>query len=198
MAQLPDLIAPGLKVLFCGINPGACAAERGHHFLGRGNRFWRVLHLAGFTPALIDARDDRYILDHGCGITAAVSRPTTRASELDRQEFELGKAELVGKLERYRPAFIAFLGKPAFEAMFNVRAAPWGLQAESVGATAIWIVPNPSGLNRGFSLDDLVRDYAALRRVAFGESGATAPGRSGRGAHRAGGPAANRTCGPRP
>jgi len=170
MAQLPDLIAPGLTVLFCGINPGACAAERGHHFLGRGNRFWRVLHLAGFTPQLIDARQDSGLLDHGCGITAAVSRPTARASELARHEYRLAKDELLARLDRYRPAFIAFiafLGKPAFEAMFDIRAAPWGPQPEPIHASSAWILPNPSGLNRGFSLDALVTAYAALQRAAF-------------------------------
>ena len=168
MAQLPDLIAPGLTVLFCGINPGACAAERGHHFLGRGNRFWRVLHLAGFTPHQVDARQDRSLLEHGCGITAAVSRPTARADELARHEYGLAKGELLGKLDRYRPAFIAFLGKPAFEAMFELRGAPWGPQAEAIHGSAAWILPNPSGLNRGFSLDALVSSYAALQRAAFG------------------------------
>lgn len=167
MKKLPDLIAPGLRVLFCGINPGACAAERGHHFLGRGNRFWRVLHLAGFTPHLIDAMDDRSILGYGCGITSAVSRPTVRADELARDEYQLAKGHLVEKLARFRPAHIAFLGKPAFEAMFDVRESAWGLQGTTIEGAAVWILPNPSGLNRGFSLGDLVRDYAALHRAAF-------------------------------
>lgn len=170
MAQLPDLIASNLSVLFCGINPGACAAERGHHFLGRGNRFWRVLHLSGFTPELIDAKEDKTLLEFGCGVTAAVSRPTARANELVRHEYLLAKRDLLKKLERCRPAHVAFLGKPAFEAMFAVRGAAWGLQAEAIGGTAVWVLPNPSGLNRGFSMDDLVFEYAALHRAAFGEA----------------------------
>jgi len=164
MKTLPDVISPGLRVLFCGINPGAGAVQRGHHFHGRGNRFWRVLLAAGFTPGLIDATDDRTLLQHGCGITAAVARPTARASELSREEFRRGRRALFGKVERYRPAYLAFLGKPAFEAMFDVRGAAWGLQAQAIAGTAIWLLPNPSGLNRSFSLDALTDAYAALRR----------------------------------
>ena len=162
-APLPDLIAHDLTVLFCGINPGAYAAERGHHFLGQGNRFWRVLHLAGFTPQLIHAANDRLLLEQGCGITSAVSRPTARAAELAKREYLLAKESLVAKVKLYRPAYLAFLGKAAFEAMFDVQRAPWGAQAESIGETAIWLLPNPSGLNRGFSMDDLVSAYGALR-----------------------------------
>ncbi len=150
-------------MLFCGINPGAYAAKHGHHFLGHGNRFWRVLYLAGFTPELIHATHDRTLIAHGCGITSAVGRPTARAADLAKLEYLQAKQALVTKVLEYRPARLAFLGKAAFEAMFEVRHPAWGLQAQTIAETAIWLLPNPSGLNRGFSLEDLVEAYRALR-----------------------------------
>ena len=163
--SLPDLLKPGLKAVFCGINPGARAAEAGHHFLGHSNRFWRVLHLAGFTPGLFRAVDDARLLDHGFGITAAVSRPTVKASQVTRGEFVLAAGALKEKIERFAPSHFAFLGKVAFAGVFNQREVAWGRQQDSIGKTALWVLPNPSGLNRGFSLQDLITAYAALNNA---------------------------------
>jgi TDG/mug DNA glycosylase family protein len=160
--SLPDLLEPGLKAVFCGINPGARAAEAGHHFLGHSNRFWRVLHLAGFTPGLIRAQDDATLLDHGFGITAVVGRPTAKASQVTRSEFVLAAAALKEKIERFAPSHFAFLGKVAFASIFNQREVAWGRQQVSIGNTTLWVLPNPSGLNRGFILQDLVTAYAAF------------------------------------
>src|SRR5262245_14567054 len=88
-AGLADILAPGLAVVFCGLNPGVAAAATGHHFVGRGNRFWRVLHLAGFTPTQIDPMHDTSILSLGYGLTAVVARPTASAEEVTHDE--LGK-----------------------------------------------------------------------------------------------------------
>jgi double-stranded uracil-DNA glycosylase len=164
--QLPDLLAEDLDVVFCGINPALSAAQAGHHFSNRSNRFWRVLHLAGFTPHLIHPENDRTILHHGCGLTAAVERPTVRASELARHEFHAAAEALERKTRKYHPRFLAFLGKPAFAAIFNKSSVGWGRQSLTFGGAEVWVLPNPSGLNRAFSLDALVTAYRELRIVS--------------------------------
>ncbi|MFL9877727.1 G/U mismatch-specific DNA glycosylase [Herbaspirillum rhizosphaerae] len=162
---LPDILAPGLDVIFCGINPGMRAAETGHHFMGRSNRFWKTMHLSGFTPSLIDPLDDRKILEHRCGLTTVVERPTARADELLRDEFISSSATLREKIERLKPRCVAFLGKPAYQVISGNPKVAWGKQAELFGGAMVWLLPNPSGLNRGFSLDDLVQAYEELRRA---------------------------------
>ncbi|MEY4580717.1 MAG: hypothetical protein RL701_5420 [Pseudomonadota bacterium] len=107
---LPDIIGPSLSVLFCGINPGAQAAASGHHFVGRGNRFWKTLHLAGFTPHQIDPQYDRGLLDYGYGLTTVVGRATARADQVAKHEFVGAAAALEDKLQHYKPRCVAFLG----------------------------------------------------------------------------------------
>ena len=165
MLRLPDLLSKGLDVVFCGINPALSAAQAGHHFSSRSNRFWRVLYLAGFTPHLIPSESDRTILQYGCGLTAAVERPTVSASELASHEFHEAAEELERKLWRYRPRYLAFLGKPAFAAISRQKKVDWGRQSKELGGVEIWVLPNPSGLNRAFSLDALVFAYRELRNA---------------------------------
>ncbi|WP_241303142.1 G/U mismatch-specific DNA glycosylase [Burkholderia stabilis] len=160
--ELPDLIAPRLDVLFCGINPGMTAAATGHHFAGRSNRFWRVIHLAGFTPAEIAPRDDRAILRYGCGVTAVVKRPTASADQLSRAEFVAAATEFEQKVARYGPRFVAFLGKAAYSALSGQREVAWGLQPARMQRASVWVLPNPSGRNLAFGLDDLVDAYRQL------------------------------------
>src|SRR5580704_9418583 len=117
LQSLPDILEPGLSVVFCGINPGVLAASTGRHFAGRGNRFWRVVHLAGFTPEQISPDDDHTLLQYGCGLTTVVSRPTARADELSPGEFKAAATEFERKIERYAPQYVAFLGKMALSAM---------------------------------------------------------------------------------
>lgn len=167
-SSLPDLLGPGLDVIFCGINPGLSAAESGHHFLGRGNRFWRVLHLAGYTPEQIAPEDDSDLLQYGCGLTTAVGRATAGASELAIDEFFGAQLLLAEKIERYAPRYIAFLGKVAYAAMSHKRVVDWGPQPELFGGASVWVLPNPSGLNRSFSVDDLVCAYRELRLAIDG------------------------------
>ncbi|EZP37855.1 G/U mismatch-specific DNA glycosylase [Janthinobacterium lividum] len=162
---LPDILAPGLQVVFCGLNPGVDAAAAGHHFLGRGNRFWPVLHLSGFTPHLVAPQDDASVLDFGLGLTAAVGRPTSRADQVGADEFAQAAAGLQHKLVLMRPQWIAFLGKAAYAAMTGKRQLAWGEQAERFGGARVWILPNPSGLNRGYSKERLVDAYAELQRA---------------------------------
>jgi TDG/mug DNA glycosylase family protein len=164
-AQLVDLLAENLDVLFCGINPALSAAQAGHHFSNRNNRFWRVVHLAGFTPHLIRSENDHTILHYGCGLTAAVERPTIKASELAHHEFRAAAETLESKVLRYGPRFLAFLGKPAFAAIFNKKSVAWGRQGLTFINAEVWVLPNPSGLNRSFSLDALVSAYQELQKA---------------------------------
>jgi TDG/mug DNA glycosylase family protein len=165
---LPDIIADHLAVLFCGINPGMTAAAIGHHFAGRGNRFWRVIHGAGFTPEEIRPEEDRRILNYGCGLTAVVERPTASADQLSPEEFATAAAAFERRIACFAPRVVAFLGKPAYSALAGRRDIGWGLQAATMGASAIWVLPNPSGRNRAFSLDRLVAAYSELH-AALGE-----------------------------
>lgn len=163
---LPDIIEPGLSVLFCGINPGMRAVAMGHHFDGRGNRFWRVLHLAGFTNEAFRPENDRELLPLGFGLTTAVSRATARADELSKVEIQAVAAQFELKIQHYAPKFIAFLGKMALAEMSGKRDIEWGLQSSRFGGARAWVLPNPSGLNRAFSLDALVSAYRELRIAA--------------------------------
>jgi TDG/mug DNA glycosylase family protein len=164
---LPDIIAGRLNVLFCGINPGMTAAATGHHFAGRSNRFWRVLHLAGFTPEEISPQEDRTILKYGCGVTTVVKRPTASADQLSPKEFISAAAEFERKIARYAPRFVAFLGKAAYSALSGQRELAWGLQPTRMKGAAIWVLPNPSGRNRAFNLDSLVDAYRRLHTASM-------------------------------
>jgi TDG/mug DNA glycosylase family protein len=165
---LEDILAEHLAVVFCGINPGMLAAAQGHHFAGRGNRFWRALHLAGFTHEQVLPENDRTILQYHCGLTAVVDRPTARADQLSRQEFFAAAADFERKIARHAPRFVAFLGKAAYCALSGQRDVPWGLQAKTFGNASVWILPNPSGRNLAFSLEQLVSAYRELY-LAIGE-----------------------------
>lgn len=166
-SRLPDILAGDLAVVFCGLNPALSAAMAGHHFASRSNRFWKTLHLAGFTPELIDPVDDRRILQYGCGLTAVVDRPTVRADQISRQEFKAAHGAFCRKMEPIAPRYLAFLGKAAYSALSGRRDVAWGLQASQFAGSVAWVLPNPSGLNRAFSLDELVRAYRELRLAAF-------------------------------
>src|ERR1700754_4605797 len=123
-----DILAPGLPVVFCGINPSTAAAQSGYNFGSPSNRFWKTLYLAGFTSAQLAAADDRQILRYGCGITAAASRPTPTAAHLTRAELRRADRGLRIKIDHFRPHTIAFLGKAAYGAIRAVSDVSWGLQ----------------------------------------------------------------------
>lgn len=162
---LDDILAGQLAVIFCGINPGMTAAAQGHHFAGRSNRFWRTLHLAGFTPEQVQPENDRTILHYHCGLTAVVERPTARADQLSLHEFTAAAVAFERKIARHAPRFVAFLGKAAYAALSGQREIAWGLQPKTFGNASVWILPNPSGRNRAFSLEQLVTAYRALRET---------------------------------
>ncbi|REC45427.1 G/U mismatch-specific DNA glycosylase [Chryseobacterium pennipullorum] len=157
--MLTDIISPNLKVIFCGINPGLKSADDGHHFSGRSNRFWKVLHQSGFTPHEIEAVQDTSILDFGYGLTTAVARATSRADELSTHEFDYALESFTAKINEFQPKYIAFLGKAAYKAFYKKKDILWGEQSEDFCGARVWVLPNTSGLNRGFSLGDLVTSY---------------------------------------
>jgi TDG/mug DNA glycosylase family protein len=160
---LPDVVAPGLDLLFCGINPSLVSAARGHHFARPGNRFWPALHLAGLTPRRLAPDEDGELLRYGIGVTNVVDRPTRAAAELTTDELRAGAAALADLVAEYRPRVLAILGVTAWRSAFERPRADIGLQPERVGGAATWVVPNPSGLNARFQLPDLARLYGQLR-----------------------------------
>jgi TDG/mug DNA glycosylase family protein len=170
----PDVLAEDLDVIFCGINPAHSASVDGHNFSHRNNRFWAVLHLAGFTDTQLRPEDEQQLLQFGCGITAVVARPTRQASEITVQEFRLARPSFEAKIRQYRPRVTAFLGKPALSAMAGVAQIGWGPQPIAFAGTEAWVLPNPSGLNRGFTRDALVAAYAQLRSALPGRQHRTA------------------------
>jgi TDG/mug DNA glycosylase family protein len=161
---LPDVIAPGLGILFCGINPSLMSAARGHHFARPGNRFWPALHLAGLTPRRLTPDEDQEMLGYGLGVTNVVARPTRTAAELSVAELRAGAAALDELVSRYRPRVLAVLGVTAWRTAFERPKATLGLQPERVGGVETWVAPNPSGLNAHHQLPDLARCYAELSR----------------------------------
>ena len=165
--KVPDVIAPNLRVLFCGINPGLYSARVARHFARPANRFWKTLHQAGFTDTVWEADDQRRLLDVGCGVTNLVARETASADELDTEELVAGGRSLTRKARRYRPAWVAVLGVTAYRAAFAEPAARIGRQERRLADAGVWVLPNPSGLNAHYQLDDLARAFAELRRVAF-------------------------------
>lgn len=158
-----DLIAPGLDVLFCGINPGLYTAATGNHFGRPGNRFWPALHQSRITPRLFSPWEGQELLSLGIGITNMVERTTATAAELSAEEYVAGGKRLEALAARYRPRVIAFLGIGAYRSAFGRKKAPLGLQSETIGTTALWVLPSPSGLNANHQLADLVELFAELR-----------------------------------
>lgn len=159
---LPDILAQNLTVIFVGLNPGKTAAVAGHHFYNRSNRFWRVLHQSGLTPIQIEPENDRSILDYGYGLTTAVARPTRSAAEVSRQEFTASARALGKKVKALKPHAIAFLGKAAYAAITKNPIVDWGRQPEPFADAEVWVLPNPSGLNRNFQLKELVAAYSKM------------------------------------
>lgn len=162
-----DVIADDLQILFCGINPGLYSAWSGHHFARPGNRFWPALHRGGFTPRLLKPAEERELLDLGCGITNIAARASASADELTVEELIAGGKKLAGRVRRRRPRFLAILGVGAYRVAFARPKAGLGLQPDQIGETRIWVLPNPSGLNAHFQLDDLAALFADLRSAAL-------------------------------
>jgi len=160
---IPDVIAPGLSVLFCGINPGLYSAATGHHFARPGNRFWPALAASGFTSRLLHPSEQEQLLDLGLGITNVVARSTARADELSAGELIAGGRILAAKLERLRPRWLAVVGVTAYRTAFGHPGAVVGRQDTTIGSTPVWVLPNPSGLNASYQIDRLAAEFGRLR-----------------------------------
>jgi double-stranded uracil-DNA glycosylase len=160
-----DVVAPRLRVLFVGINPGLYTAATGHHFARPGNRFWPVLHAAGFSDRLLHPSEQRELLSRGYGITNLVNRATATAEELEPAEFIAGRARLAAKVRRLRPRAVAFLGMGAYCHAFRLARAAVGAQAQRFEGARVWVLPNPSGLNANYQLPALVRLFGQLKRA---------------------------------
>jgi double-stranded uracil-DNA glycosylase len=160
---IPDLVAPGLSVLFAGINPSLYSAATGHHFARPGNRFWPALHRSGFTSRQLRPEEQPLLPGLGLGITNVVARATARADELDAAELRAGGqalAELAGSLD---VSWLAILGVTAYRTAFSLPQAVVGLQAGRLGGALVWILPNPSGLNAHWSPAALAEEFGRLR-----------------------------------
>jgi TDG/mug DNA glycosylase family protein len=160
---VPDLIGPGLKVLFCGINPGLYSGAVGHHFARPGNRFWPALHAGGFTDRLLSPFEERELLARGHGITNFVDRATAAADELSNEELMAGAKRVATKVCRYEPRVLAVLGVGAYRTGFGRKGAGVGPQPETIGQTRLWVLPNPSGLNAHYHARGLAKLFEALR-----------------------------------
>jgi len=164
--RVPDIVAPHLKILFVGINPGLYSGAVGHHFARPGNRFWPALQRAGLTPRLFTPRDERELLKSGIGITNIVNRTTAAASELSKKELAAGGRRLAAKIRRLKPRVVAFLGIDAYRTAFGVRQVHIGLQPDAIGSARIWVLPNPSGLNAHYQLKEFARLFRHLHAAA--------------------------------
>lgn len=161
--RVPDVIRPGLDVLFVGINPGLYTAAVGHHFARPGNRFWPALHAGGFTPRLLSPYDEQELLRYGIGITNVVNRTTVNAQELTKVEIVRGGRALVAKIRRYAPRTVAILGLTTYRIAFDTPKATLGPQPDTLAGAALWVLPNPSGLNAHFKPADFARVFRQLR-----------------------------------
>jgi double-stranded uracil-DNA glycosylase len=167
---VPDVIAPGLRVLFCGINPGLYSGATGHHFARPGNRFWPTLHLAGFTTRLLHPSEEQELLTYGYGITNLVTRATATADELAAEELVTGQRRLKSKVKRYKPQVVAVLGISAYRTAFGEKTVALGRQPELLADAVVWVLPNPSGLNAHYQLADLAEHFQVLRVAVEGNT----------------------------
>jgi TDG/mug DNA glycosylase family protein len=162
---IPDVIAPGLRVLFSGINPGLVSALTGHHFARPGNRFWPALHRSGFTPRQLLPAEQDELLSLGLGITNFAARATARADELSRAEILEGGRLLQEKVRRFAPEWLAVLGVTAYRTAFEEPKAVIGPQQKTFGETRVWVLPNPSGLNAHYTPAALAEEFGRLREA---------------------------------
>jgi double-stranded uracil-DNA glycosylase len=165
MPPLHDVVAPHLRALFVGINPGLRSAALGHHFAGKGNPFWRLLHAAGLVDRPLGFADERELLDYGLGITNVCARPSRSAAELTAEELAAGARALERRVARLAPRAVVFVGLTIYQRIFGRTATRGaGAKPETFGGAPIFVVPNPSGLNASFpGFGDKLVWYEALR-----------------------------------
>jgi TDG/mug DNA glycosylase family protein len=172
--RLTDRIAPGVRVLLVGINPGVRSAQTGHHFAGPTNRFWGLLYEAGVIPEPITHEGDVRLPEWGLGMTNLVARPSPGIDDLRPAEYLEGWKILERKIDKYRPQVVAFVGVTMYRALWRVLGhteppaiAP-GFQKATVHGARLFVLPNPSGRNAHFSYDDMLGAFRALARAMRG------------------------------
>jgi double-stranded uracil-DNA glycosylase len=164
--SIPDVVAPGLRVLFCGINPGLVSGALGQHFARPGNRFWKVLHAAGFSDRVLPPSEQWGLLDLRIGITNLVEAASRAANDLTAAQLREGAISLERKIAALRPAYVAMLGMQAYRTAFRRPAATVGLQTETLAGARLWLLPNPSGLQARYGFEEMVAMWDDLRRAS--------------------------------
>ncbi|MEH7119309.1 G/U mismatch-specific DNA glycosylase [Neobacillus vireti] len=165
MRPIDDHLAKDLKILFVGFNPSIRSSELGHHYANPNNRFWKILFEAGITPRKYEATEDAKLLDLGYGFTNIVERPTKAAEEITKEEYKEGREILKGKIERYRPKVVCYVGKGVYQEYSERKSAPWGKQIESVVQGVVdFVAPSSSGLVR-MKMNDIVDIYRQLLEI---------------------------------
>lgn len=172
---LPDYLAPGLSILFVGINPGLRSAEVGHHYAGPSNRFWKLLFDAGLIPSPMTFQDDWRLPGFGYGLTNLIARPTAGVQDLGKQDFLQGQQALLTKISTYQPQLVALLGVTIARMLLSSRQAASvdqrslgnsiqaGLQSLSLGGVPVCVLPNPSGRNAHYSYQQMKALFCGLR-----------------------------------
>jgi TDG/mug DNA glycosylase family protein len=163
-SDVPDVLAPGLLAVFCGINPGRVSAAANAHFANPRNDFWRLLHAAGFTPRLFEPSEQHELLALGIGLTNAASRTTRGSSDLRAADFAGACERLDALADELRPEVIAFVGKAAYQGVFRERP-DHGLQERRLGETALFVLPSTSPANAAVPWDERLRWFRALRAL---------------------------------
>jgi len=164
---LKDRLAPGLRVLFVGINPGVRTAITGHHFAGYSNRFWKLLCDSRLVPEPLRSEDDERLPEWGFGITNLIARPTPGIDTLKPDEYIAGARTLRKKIRKWKPEVVAFVGVTLFRVVFQCRPAELvrvGLQKDSLEGARVFVLPNPSGRNANFSYTEMLAAFRRLRR----------------------------------
>lgn len=179
--RLKDRIAPDLRVLFVGINPGVRSAQTGHHFAGFSNRFWKLLYESGLVPEPVTFLDDDRLTGWGYGITNLIARPTPGINDLRPAEYVAGWKVLKRKIRRARPRVVALVGVTVYRAVRPLfpgvtplprqHAIELGLQPETIHGARVFVLPNPSGRNANFSYQEMLDAFSALARVPLGDGG---------------------------
>jgi TDG/mug DNA glycosylase family protein len=161
---VPDVLAPGLRVVFCGINPGRVSAAAGAHFANPRNDFWRLLHEAGFTPRLVAPAEQLHVAEYGIGLTNAAHRTTPGSGDLRRADFEGAAERLAAIAEDLQPLWIAFVGKEAYRGTFRERPE-LGEQSRRLGETRLFVLPSTSPANAAVPYAERLKWFLRLQTV---------------------------------
>jgi TDG/mug DNA glycosylase family protein len=161
-SAVPDVLAPGLRCVFCGINPGRRSSAAGFHFANPRNDFWRLLAGSGLTPRLLDPSEQRELPSLGYGLTNAAYRTTKGSGDLRRADFAGAPDRLLRIAEELRPSMIAFVGKAAYQGAFGLSRCELGAQPRSLASTRLFVLPSTSPANAAVPYDERLRRFREL------------------------------------